>query len=185
VLHDEEAWVALYDLYSTLVGSWILHSAAAGQLPKDEYTCLINAAFAKFYRGVNAERFADFRSVEALLSYLKCCVRSVVLDEVRSRRSRLCYEVPLDGLENEPVQADPAEDVISTLGFAQLWQQIETLLQSEGERILLREMARGIKPREIHARHQQIFASVEEVYRVQRNLRGRLIRHQREWARLC
>jgi hypothetical protein len=185
VLRDEEAWVSLYDLYSTLIGSWILHTVAAGRLPSEEYASMINETFARFYRGVSPDKFASFHSVKALLSYLKCCTRSVVLDEVRARLPYMRHEMSLDDLEVEPMLADPAEDVISTLCSTQLWQQVMVFVRSEQERVLLQELAHGARPQEIHAHHRRMFTTVDEVYRVQRNLRGRLMRHRQDWERFC
>src|SRR5260221_712673 len=112
----------------------------------------------------------NFDSVAALLKYLKMCVHSVIADEVRSRQSRQ-YEETLEAIEQEPATDDPAEDVVSGLSAQTLWQVIQEELNSEDERLLLYlAYVQGMKPGEICAQHRHYFPTVEDVYRIKRNV---------------
>jgi DNA-directed RNA polymerase specialized sigma24 family protein len=120
-----------------------------------------------------------FDSLAAILKYLKMCVHSVIADEVRARQARL-YEETLDAIEQEPSSEDPAEDVISGLSIQSLWQVIQEELNGEDERLLIYlAYVQGMKPAEICVQHHQLFPSVEDVYRIKRNVLERLRRNRR------
>ncbi len=112
----------------------------------------------------------NFDSLAAILKYLKMCVHSVVADEVRSRQARQ-YEETLDAMEHEPATSDPADDVISNLSAQRLWQVIQEELNGEDERVLLYlAYIQGMKPGEIRCLHQRLFPTVDDVYRIKRNV---------------
>jgi DNA-directed RNA polymerase specialized sigma24 family protein len=102
-----------------------------------------------------------------------------VADEVRSRQGRQ-YEETLDSLEQEPSGHDPAEDVVSSLSAQNLWQVIQEELNNEDERVLLYlAYVQGMKPSEISRDHGRLFPTVDDVYRIKRNVLERLRRNRR------
>ena len=46
----------------------------------------VNLVFERFWVAIGPDRFAEFPSVAALLKYLKMCVHTVLIDEVRAAR---------------------------------------------------------------------------------------------------
>jgi hypothetical protein len=65
-----------------------------------------------------------------------------------------------------------------------LWRTISALVETPAERVVLIEsFASGLPPREIYARHPQMFVTVSDIYNVKRKLFGRLQR-EREVLRL-
>lgn len=177
---DEDAWACLYQQYAPLVLTWVnQHQSAAALLGQDGGAPMVNAVFAKFAQALTPAKMANFDSLAAILKYLKMCVHSVIADEVRSRQSRQ-YEETLDSIEQEPATDDPAEDVISGLSIQSLWQVIQEELNGEDERLLIYlAYVQGMKPAEICAQQRHYFPSVEDVYRIKRNVLERLRRNRR------
>ena len=180
VKRDDDAWACLYQQYAPLVLTWVTqHQSAAALLAQDGSAPLVNAAFAKFSQALTPAKMNNFDTLAAILKYLKMCVHSVVADEVRSRQSRQ-YEETLESIEQEPASDDPADDVVSHLSAQGLWQIIQEELNGEDERILVYlAYIQGMKPGEITSMHRRIFPSVDDVYRVKRNVLERLRRNKR------
>ena len=185
VRRDEDAWACLYQQYAPLVLTWVnQHQSAAPLLGQDGGAPLVNASFAKFAQALTPAKMGNFDSLAAVLKYLKMCVHSVIADEVRSRQARQ-YEETLEAIEHEPAADDPAEDVVSGLSAQSLWQVIQEELNGEDERLLIYlAYVQGMKPSEISAQNRRHFPSVEDVYRIKRNVLERLRRNRRLLALL-
>ncbi len=179
-LRNDEAWTYVYQQYSPLVLTWVnQHQSAAPLLGQDGVGPLVNAAFAKFAQALTPSKMDKFDSLAALLKYLKMCVHSVVADEVRSRQARQ-YEETLELMENEPAADDPAEDVVSQISASSLWQLIIEELNGEDERVLIYlAYIHGMKPGEISSARKRLFPTVDDVYRIKRNVLERLRRNRR------
>ncbi|HEV7663638.1 MAG TPA: hypothetical protein VGQ62_08900 [Chloroflexota bacterium] len=175
VARDDEAWAAIVAQYRGMVLAYVSqHSAAAAIRESDEYW--INRAFQRFWTAVGADRFGQFPDLPALLKYLKLCVHSVLMDEVRTRRARTSTS-----LEEVAEAAAPASNtersVLGALVGEQLWAAVLRHVQDDAEREVAHlSFARDLKPAEIFDRHPQLFDSVADVYRIKRNLIERLRR---------
>jgi hypothetical protein len=182
---DDEAWTYIYQQYAPLVLTWVTqHQSTALLLGQEGSAPLVNAAFAKFAQALTPAKMERFDSLAAILKYLKMCVHSVVADEMRSRQARLCEDT-LETIEQEPASDDPADDVISAISAQSLWQTIQEELNGEEERLLIYlAYVRGMKPGEISRYHQRLFPSVDDVYRIKRNVLERLRRNKRLQALL-
>jgi hypothetical protein len=180
VKRDDDAWTCIYHQYAPLVLTWVTqHQSAAPMLGQDGSAPLVNAAFAKFSQALTPAKMDNFASLAAILKYLKMCVHSVVADEVRSRQSRQ-YEEALEQIEHEPATEDPADDVVSNISAQNLWQVIQEELNGEDERVLMYlAYIHGMKPSEISSRHRRLFPTVDDVYRIKRNVLERLRRNRR------
>jgi RNA polymerase sigma factor (sigma-70 family) len=180
VKRDDDAWACIYQQYAPLVLTWVTqHQSAAPLLGQDGSAPLVNASFAKFSQALSPAKMDNFDSLAAILKYLKMCVHSVVADEVRSRQSRQ-YEETLDLIEHEPAADDPADDVVSNISAQGLWQVIQEELNGEDERVLIYlAYIHGMKPSEISNQHRKLFPTVDDVYRIKRNVLERLRRNRR------
>jgi RNA polymerase sigma factor (sigma-70 family) len=180
VKRDDDAWACIYQQYAPLVLTWVTqHQSAAPMLGQDGSAPLVNAAFAKFSQALTPAKIDNFDSLAAILKYLKMCVHSVVADEVRSRQSRQ-YEETLEQIEHEPATEDPADDVVSNIAAQNLWQVIQEELNGEDERVLMYlAYIHGMKPSEICSQHRRLFPTVDDVYRIKRNVLERLRRNRR------
>lgn len=180
VQHDNDAWTCIYQQYAPLVLTWVTqHQSATPLLSQEGSSPLVNAAFAKFSQALTPVKMGNFDSLAAVLKYLKMCVHSVVADEVRSRQARQ-YEETLESIEYEPSGSDPADDVVATIAAQGLWQIIQEELNGEDERVLLYlAYVQGMKPSEISNQHSRLFPTVDDVYRIKRNVLERLRRNRR------
>jgi len=177
---DDDAWICIYQQYSPLVLTWVnQHQSATPLLGQDGSAPLVNAAFAKFSQALTPAKMDNFDSLAAVLKYLKMCVHSVVADEVRARQARQ-YEEALELMEHEPATDDPADSVISNLSAQGLWQVIQEELNGEDERVLIYlAYIHGMKPSEISSQNRRLFPTVDDVYRIKRNVLERLRRNRR------
>jgi hypothetical protein len=174
VSRDDAAWEAIMVQYRGIVLAYVgQHTAAAMLRESDEFW--INRAFQRFWSAVGAERFSGFHDLPALLKYLKLCVHSVLMDEIRARKAETSLdEVP----ENTPAGSSAEGSVLGNLFGQQLWAAILRDLQDEAERtVAYLSFARDMKPAEIASRHTALFASVTDVYRIKRNIIERLRRN--------
>jgi DNA-directed RNA polymerase specialized sigma24 family protein len=169
---DQLAWNALYAQYQRLVRTWLRrHTAAALVGEADDY--LVNRTFERFWLYVKPDRFNSFAGLSALLQYLKLCAHGVLLDEARAQSRR--QALPGSGHE----QPSAFEEVIEQEAAITLWQLVETEAHDESElTIATLSFIHGLKPREIYEQHPDRYASIDEVYRIKRNLLDRLRRDE-------
>jgi hypothetical protein len=173
---DPDAWEAIMAQYRGIVLAYVGQHAAARALDEsDDYW--LNRAFQRFWLAIAPERFGQFPDLPALLKYLKLCVHSVLLDEVRARRAGTTTS--LDELPETTLAPHDAEQgAISSLAGQQLWQLIIAEVHDEAERkVAFLSFARDLKPAEIFSRHPSLYQSVADVYRIKRNLIERLRRN--------
>jgi DNA-directed RNA polymerase specialized sigma24 family protein len=175
---DDQAWSGLYTLYRAVVDSWIAHQAPA--LSHEDREALVNETFAKFYRSIGPERFARFPSVRSLLAYLKRCAWSVTADYRRSQQARSREEPLAFTDQEEAVLDDPADIVATQLAAQELWQILWREATGVQERLILQIVcALGKSPRQLQQAYPALFASVEDIYRIKRNVLERLRRNHR------
>jgi DNA-directed RNA polymerase specialized sigma24 family protein len=170
VERDEEAWSSIYVQYSRLVKDWVRRSSASREVDEN-VDDLAAQAFAGFWSTIPPEHFSSFPTLSSLLHYLRLCAGNVVMDDARARAQENLL------LDNLPLGAQNLTDeaAIAKISRSELWSHVITLLKTEAERILIIEsFILGLKPRDIYNRHQNMFASVQDVYNLKRNIVGRL-----------
>ncbi len=175
---DQPAWDAVFAQYRGMVLAWVRrHPVAATTREDDDYW--VNRTFDRFWTAVGPERFGDFPGVSALLRYLKLCAHSVLLDEARTRAG--AHTEALDDRVAERVETpDVADAAIGQLAGGALWAVIVAEMQSEAERgVAYYCFVLDMKPREVQERHPQLYATVDDVYRIKRNVLDRLRRSAR------
>jgi DNA-directed RNA polymerase specialized sigma24 family protein len=179
VERDSEAWSTIYTRYRPLLVAWVCRcdSFAHSNEPADD---IADQAFARAWAALTPERFAEFPSLARLLGYLRACVTTTVIDDVRAqatrgRVARLLYASTV---------ATPEQIILANLDRDTLWNMVMSLAATRAERVTLVESFEyGLPPRTIHERHPQLFPNVTDVYAVKRNLFARLQRN-RELLRL-
>jgi hypothetical protein len=170
---DDGAWNHLYELYHALVEHWVCKNAAF-ELSGETSDALAGEAFARFWQAIPPARFAQFPSAAALLHYLQLCTSCVVIDSVRAAARLAPAELALLG---DTHQRAPDEEVLERIRRVELWRYIGQRLNSEAERVVISDsFVYGLKPSAIQARRPDLFASVNDVYMVKRNLIERLSR---------
>jgi DNA-directed RNA polymerase specialized sigma24 family protein len=172
---SETAWDAIVSQYRGILLAWIRrHPASVAAGEDDDYW--VNRSFERFWRAIGPDRFDQFASLAALMNYLKVCVHSVLLDEIRSRES-----APRDPLPESEIEDGDGDDVenlaLRGLSARELWRAVDRELQDESERLVFRlSFVLDLRPREIHERSPDRYSTVAEVYRIKRNVLDRLRR---------
>ena len=187
---DPAAWEAIVSRYRGLVLDWV-RRARRGPIPHELEDDWVTRTFERFWMAVGPEG-SRFRDLAAALQYLKLCVRSVVLDDVRA--SQQAAIEPLDDLDERRVIGTPgaartAPDVESVvfdrMASRELWQAVLDSLPDADERLIAYlSFVQGMKPAEIAAQRSDRFAGAADVYRIKRNAIDRLRRSPLILARL-
>ena len=181
---DQVAWTSICELYSPLVRTWVECFLSGTRLDgQEEVEAMVNVSFARFATAFTPEKLKQSDSVAAILSYLRCCSRTVVSNEVQRYQVHR-RESSLDMMNliecAETVLDDPALEVIESVSAQGLWQVIQEELRGEDERLLLYlTCICGMKPSEISSQHSRLFPSVDDVYRLKQSIRERLARSRR------
>jgi hypothetical protein len=174
---DQLAWEAVYNRYHLLVSKWVQqHPGFEGS--GEEISYFVNCAFEKIWTALSPDKFAHFTQLAALLSYLKMCVHSVIVDHNRAReQATLCVYVEGAALEKQ-VQSDIMEDrVLKDVDRRKFWENINARLNDDKERRVVHgSFVLALKPRELYAHYPDHFTSVEEVYLIKQNILSRLKR---------
>lgn len=176
VERDQLAWEQVYIQYHALVECWVKRCSAFIHC-EESCEAFASEAFTRLYRVITPERFAGFPNMAALLRYLHRCTESVVLDSVRSQRfaESLPEEALLEGSEH---LQQSSEDVDSRLERQEFWRTIMMHLHDEAERVVvLRSFMLGLRPNDIYHERRDLFANVNEVYSIKRNVLVRLRRN--------
>ncbi len=178
-----QAWDAVFAQYRGMVLAWVRrHPLSIHTREDDEYW--VNRTFDRFWTAVGPERFDAFPGMAALLRYLKLCAHSVLLDEARARRGgpEALSEQAAEAIETP----DVADVAVGQLAGGDLWAVIVAEMQDEAERqVAYCCFVLDLKPREVQERHPQLYATVDDVYRIKRNLLERLRRNPKVRAFLA
>lgn len=172
-LRNNHAWEAIWTNYTNLVRGW-LHAAGAERLsiPRDE---LVTLSFERFWHAMSSRAFEEFATLPALLKYLRLCCVCTVADLLR--QSRHSDHVGLDEVNDIPTSNRPDQQVAGEESRTMLWQTIEKAVQNEQERVIVTGCyLYGMKPNQVFDKHTRLFESVNDVYRIKRNLFNRLRR---------
>ncbi len=171
---DGQAWERVITQYRRIVLAWVRHHPmrAVVNASDDDW---INEAFARFWRAVSPDRFAQFPNLAAVLRYLKMCVHSSLMDEARASEAQ--HVTPIDDAVDMAAPLDVEAAALSAARANRFWQSIQDELQDEVERLVVYlSYALDLKPGEIQARYPEHYASVADVYRIKRNVLERLRR---------
>jgi DNA-directed RNA polymerase specialized sigma24 family protein len=128
---NQRAYECLYTQYQPLVAGWVeRHPSFPGADEEVQY--FVNRAFEKMWHALGAEKFSRFGDLKALLSYLKLCTHSAVIDFARARRLALLDEESSDAaLTIQAGHDDVEEEVIDEGAQQEFWRQINLRLADE------------------------------------------------------
>lgn len=172
---DQAAWEAVHTQYRRLVAHW-LH--APGQ-SADQLDAQVALTFERFWRTLRGAPFArQFKTLAAVLAYLRKCAFSVRLDEVRQQQRQ---QHALARLAELPATERPDEAAMQRLTESQVQSAVRSWLsdhlQDDRERLIVRESYElDHTPLEILRRHPDRFASADEIYRIKERVLKRLHR---------
>jgi DNA-directed RNA polymerase specialized sigma24 family protein len=167
---DDAAWAAVYEQYATIVRRWL-------RTKTDDEDEGVTIAFERFWRAVDATKFARFGSLSAVLQYLKMCAVTAQMDRVRAARSTGAEESLDESTHDLPGGDNVEEAVAGAVDATRFWQMVQDLLADERERLVVYlSYVIGLSPRAICAAHGAEFPDVTEVYRLKRTVLDRLRR---------
>lgn len=172
---NQYAWEGLWATYRNLVSGWIRGYSGFEQTntPLEE---LVTLSFEKFWFAFSNKSIDNFPTLPALLQYLRLCCASTVTDRLR-RRKRDRYLTDIDEAYYLASDQKPDNQVVEEEEREQFWYKIQDLLNDEQEKLLIRSyFILGFKPRHIHNKYPETFPTVQDVYRVKRNVMNRLRR---------
>jgi DNA-directed RNA polymerase specialized sigma24 family protein len=172
LLHDGEAWTEISARFRPMLIAWASQRSATGSTDEqaDE---IADRALARAWVALTPERFGQFPTLAALLAYLRTCVSATAIDSARAQNVR---ERAYGKLEASSV-ATPEQVVLDEIERDELWQAAIGAAAGERERVVLVESFQlELPPREILARHPDLFRDIGDVYLSKRHVLGRLQR---------
>lgn len=182
LLHrDTASWESVWRHWYPRVAGWVRRHPQLRYTGEDvDY--FVNRAFEKLWRAVSPEKLEHFQTPAQLIQYLKLCVHSSILDELRgSGPESAVAAASMDELDDVPASEPLVEEVVLRQArHDEVWAAVSAHVRTEEERVLVEAaLVRGMPPREIAWRYRGLFGSVDEVYRIKRNLLDRLSRDQK------
>jgi len=172
VERSSDAWSLIYAHYHSLILAWSRQYCA--KLPGDESAeDIADRALSRAWSALTPEHFAQFNCLAALMAYLRSCVVAAVIDNSRAAATR---DRAYQRLEIRAVMT-PEQQVLQNNARLAFWQQVLKIVTADLERVVLKEtFVLALPPRTIFARHPDLFADVELIYALKRNLVSRLVR---------
>jgi hypothetical protein len=173
-LEDEsqDAFACVFELYRAQVARWVAGHRmfdASGERTPDVF---VNEAFIRLHRHLRGARFANFANTEAVLTYLKACAITALLEQNRKQRAQM-REVSL-GEAIGAEQVDPSRGV----AVEQVWAIVSRALPDVRDRELIEQrFQQGLSPAQIAEQAPRHWRDARDVtVALQRCLR-RLSRH--------
>ncbi len=172
VWDDQEAWTSLQQCLTEVVRGWLRRHPSreiAARLDSEEN--YVTQAFARFWQASTQGQRIEFRTFAAALQYLRASLNSALLDTVRAYGRPKEIPLPEVGEAGEPWAEDGSEG-------QELWEVIRSHVPNQREQRLTYLLFHcNLKPREIVRFCPEEFCSVEDIYRLRRNIVERLLRH--------
>jgi DNA-directed RNA polymerase specialized sigma24 family protein len=179
-LHDQQAWEYVYQQYRPLVAGWVERHPLFNALDEDT-EFFVNQVFEILWIRLKPEKFALSPGLSGVLSYLRKCVNSVLVDTMRSHeRHELFGE---KGDEHDEIQSSeeeqPEQTALKRDTAEKLWSMLVKRCKDNKERAVAHgSFVMSLKAAEIFEEYPEVFTSMQEVYRVKENLVTRLKRDQ-------
>lgn len=173
---SKAAWDLICTQYQALVMGWVTQHYAF-EASGEEAQYFVNGAFGKISGTITADKFGRFSDIASLLSYLKLCVHSVIVDFTRT----IDYAnlSTLDEIEEVEESGDPSpeEHLMEQSERRTLWDLLAARLNDRKERLVIHgSFVLDLKPQEILEHFRGEFSDIDEIYRIKQNVITRLRR---------
>lgn len=166
-----QAFTAIFGIFESQVRSWVTqHSSFWHTNCSPDH--FVSIAFSNFYFALRGKQLDKLSSAAQLLGYLKACVHSAILQQLRIDSRHQFIEIPWDE-DNAIGTFDPFQDI----DFEDLWNRLCVLIPAEIDRLLMRcAFVEGMKPIDIAKAYPQHWDTPRKVtialYRIRQLLRG-------------
>jgi len=172
IQRDPLAWEIVQQRFNEMMLGWIRnHPMRKAACHFDSEENYVAQAFTRFWQATAGNQEIEFRTLAAVLQYLRASLNGTILDTLRAY-SR-AHEMPLPELGElgEPLAEDRDDG-------HELWEVIRSLIPDERQqRVAYLLFHCHLKPREIVHYCSQEFREVQEVYRLRRCIVERLLRN--------
>jgi hypothetical protein len=173
-----DAFTRVYQICEPQVVHWVQSHTRLIQTGESA-DFFVSTALSNFYFALRGPKFAQFASLAHILSYLKLCTHTAIVQYLRDQRQTA--ETPLDEV-NEPVHVP---DLGSDLHASELWAHICRLLPSEEDRRMAHcVFVQDLKPAQIVQADPARWRNEREVSVALQRIR-RILRRDaelRQWA---
>jgi RNA polymerase sigma factor (sigma-70 family) len=173
VHQSQRAWRAVHEQYHAQLLRWASgHQAAAEDIAQK--------AWEKFIHNVTPERFPRFANIGALMSFLKRCVKSVLIDRARAEEREQNALAAWGDLERETMHQNPSSlsgpsYIIDDIVRQQFVEDVYDHLRDEEERLVIfLSFELGLPPRDIAAHYPEKFPTPKHVSRIKERVIRRL-----------
>ncbi|GAC1400155.1 MAG: hypothetical protein NVS4B12_05190 [Ktedonobacteraceae bacterium] len=174
---DQDAWTLLYEQYTETVRIWFRRhnsrDTASHFMREDDY---VDKTFERFWQAVRKSK-PVFESLAGALSYLKLCLSSSMMDELRDHARTNLTTLPDYGQPD-----DPKFEVEDLYNEGELWEILKEVLRDAKEprlsRVAYLLFYCNLKPREIVRNLPHEFANEQDVYSLRRNVWDRIKRNK-------
>jgi DNA-directed RNA polymerase specialized sigma24 family protein len=164
----QDAYTSVFRIYQPQCARWVLGFAGFADTNEPSPDGFVSEAFARLFQELRGENFKQFPKLESVLAYLKRCVVTAILQQLRQRKAAQLED---EAGENIEVTFE------STVESEQIWERIRLLLPDPSDQALVDYRFRqGLMPAAIAGLHPERWASARQVsvalQRVVRTLRG-------------
>lgn len=169
---DPFAWEIIQLHFTEIVLQWMrshpLRNAARNHDSDENY---VSQAFSRFWQATIGNEQIQFRSLAAVLRYLRASLNGIVLDTLRAYSRPREISLPEPGAPGEPFEEDLDD------GY-EIWEVVRSLLTDERQqRVAYLIYHCGLKPREIIQFCSREFSDIHEIYHLRRSIFERLQRN--------
>ena len=153
---DAQAWTCLYKVFKSQIKQWIGTQSILD--PED----VLQDAWLSFARyAPRSKTLTATDSLGPVLSYLRRCVKTTLVDQMRALKRRPQAIVPIDMIDEPVTFNDPADQVTSSVT---LQDRIDHLITDETEKLLFQlRIVCHMPPREIFAQHPDRFKDRRDI----------------------
>lgn len=178
---DEVSWERAWAVWAPRVAVWVRRHPQFHRTG-EEPQLFVSRAIEKLWRAVDQQKLTRFETPVQVLQYLKMCVNSSIVESLRRSVSTDFVYLDEEGQGDQISDPGPQVEsaVVSTIERNELWLLVAEHARTEQEQVLVEAaLVRGLPPRVIAQRYGGLFADVQDVYRLKRNMLERLARDGR------
>ena len=172
ILRDALAWEIVQQRFNALILQWMRSHPmrnVASRFDSDEN--YVAQAFTRFWQATAVNQKIEFRSLAAVLRYLRATLNGTILDTLRAYSRAREMPLPEPGETGELIAKEQDDG-------RELWGVIKSLIPDKRQqRVAYLLFHCRLKPREIVHYCSEEFSDVQEIYRLRCNIFERLLRN--------
>ncbi len=173
-----EAFTRVYRIYERQVIRWVYSHSRFDQTG-EAADYFADSALTNFYFALRGPRFEQFSSLPQVLTYLKLCVHTAVMQYLRDQKQ--ADSIPLEDIHEPSYTPDPEANIQAD----ELWKRICQVLPDGADQLLARlAFVQQMKPAQIVTSYPADWDNEREVSVALQRIRRRLRKDPilREWA---